>query len=562
MPRTIPFLEETIQRIPKVARSEGIEVDAGFLRGDAPLVIPPNTKTTILLDQTHHTVGYPELTVSGGRASQLKITYAEALFDEHWKKGNRNEIEGKEIQGYYDLIFPDGGDRRLFKPLALRTYRFIQFDIQTQEEPLTIVDYHGVFTAYPFEEKAKFECSDPMLQKIWEISWRSLRNAAGETFYDSPYYEQLQYIGDTRIESLVSVYVSGDDRLMRKAIELFDDSRLPMGLTQSRYPAYIVQVIPPFSLFWVGMVHDHYMLRDDPEFVERFLPGIRGVLEWFETRIDQTDMITGLEWWSFVDYSPGYSMGIPPGADDGYSAQIALQYVQAAQHASELFARYGWNHEADKYRKSAERVARAVYKHCYVPEKGLISETPKKEKFSQHTQIMAVLTDTVPIAEQQRLMKKTLEDKNLIPAMIYYRYYLFRALQKSGLGDEYLNQLDIWKKMIGLGLTTTAEKDENPRSDSHAWGSSPNYDFLHTVAGIQPAEPGFRSVLVAPNFGHLDHFRAQMPHPKGQISVDLTRTDKKKLLGSVTLPEGVTGSFVWNGQKFLLKTGKQKIQIP
>ena len=561
VPRTIPALEETLQRIPKIVRCEGIDAGSQFLRGNAPLVIPPQTKATILMDQTHHTVSYPELTLSGGKGSRLKIMYAEALFDEHWKKGNRNKIEGKEIRGTYDIVFPDGGEKRLFKPLALRTYRYLQFDIQTEDEPLTIVDYHGVYTAYPFEEKAKFECSDPMLQKIWDISWRSLRNAAGETFYDTPYYEQMQYVGDTRIESLASVYVSGDDRLMRKAIELFDDSRLPMGLTQSRYPAYIVQVIPPFSLLWTGMVHDYHMVRDDPEFVRRFLPGIRGVLEWFETRIDETGMVTDLDWWSFVDYTPGYKIGIPPGADDGYSAQISLQYVKAAQDAAELFARLGWEHEAEKYRASADRVAKAVFQRCFVPEKGLLAETPNKKVFSQHTQIMAVLTDTVPIADQKSLMQKTLTDKSLIPAMIYYRYYLFRALQKAGLGDEYLKQLGIWKKMIGMGLTTTAEKDDDPRSDSHAWGSSPCYDFLHTVAGIQPAEPGFRSVLVAPNFGHLKHFRAQMPHPKGMISVELTRTGSTGIHGTVSLPKGLSGKFHWQGQQILLKPGRQPIKI-
>ena len=561
VPRTIPALEESLQRIPKIARSSGVYVDEKFLRGDTPVVIPPHTKATILFDQTHHTVSYPELTVSGGKESRLKITYAEALFDEHWKKGNRNEIEGKEIRGTYDLIFPDGGQQRLYKPLALRTYRFIQFDIQTQAEPLTLRDYHGVYTAYPFEEKAKFECSDPMLQKIWDISWRSLRNAAGETFYDTPYYEQMQYVGDTRIESLASVYVSGDDRLMRKAIELFDDSRLPMGLTQSRYPAYIVQIIPPFSLLWTGMVHDYYMVRDDPDFVRRFLPGIRGVLEWFESRIDETGMVTSLEWWSFVDYTPGYTIGIPPGADNGYSAQISLQYVKAAQDAAELFDKFDWDHEAEKYRQSADRVAKAVFERCYDREKGLIAETPKKQKFSQHTQIMAVLTDVVPAAEQAALMKKTLEDKSLIPAMIYYRFYLFRALQKAGLGDAYLGQLGIWETMIGKGLTTTAEKDPDPRSDSHAWGSSPNFDFLHTVAGIQPAEPGFRSVLVAPNFGYLDHFRAQMPHPKGMIVVDLARKDGEQVHGTISLPDGIAGKFQWHGQQILLHPGSQLVKI-
>ena len=56
-------------------------------------------------------------------------------------------------------------------------------------------------------------------------AWLTIRNSSEEDYFD-PYYEQLQYIGDTRIEALISIYVSGDDRLMRKAIRQFDDSRI------------------------------------------------------------------------------------------------------------------------------------------------------------------------------------------------------------------------------------------------------------------------------------------------------------------------------------------------
>ena len=243
VPRTIPFLEETKQRFGKVARSEGMPTTSHFINGNGSLTIPSNTTVSILIDQEHHTIGNPVLHYSGGSGSQIKITYAEALFDKNWKKGNRNEIEGKHILGYYDIIRPDGGANRVFKPIGQKTYRYIQLDITTQDTPLTIDDYYGVFTAYPFKENAKFETNDDVLTDIWNAAWLTLRNSSVEAFID-PYYEQLQYIGDTRIEAIVSLSVDGDDRLMKKALEMFDNSRLPNGLTASRYPSYIVQVHP------------------------------------------------------------------------------------------------------------------------------------------------------------------------------------------------------------------------------------------------------------------------------------------------------------------------------
>ncbi len=78
------------------------------------------------------------------------------------------------------------------------------------------------FTAYPFNERASFNAGAPDLDKIWEISWRTARLDAHETYMDTPYYEQLQYIGDTRIQALISYAVAGDDRLARQALQAFD----------------------------------------------------------------------------------------------------------------------------------------------------------------------------------------------------------------------------------------------------------------------------------------------------------------------------------------------------
>ena len=146
----------------------------------------------------------------------------------------------------------------------------------------------AAFTAYPFEERAKFESNDEDLKKIWEISWRTARLDAHETYMDTPYYEQLQYVGDTRIQALISYAVAGDDRLARQALEAFDASRFPDGITRSRYPSSLPQTIPTFSLLCVGMVRDWWMYRPDAETAWASLAGTRTVMDWF-ARYEQPD---------------------------------------------------------------------------------------------------------------------------------------------------------------------------------------------------------------------------------------------------------------------------------
>ena len=559
VPRTIPFMEESVQRFGKIARSKGIQATDDFIKGTGKLTIPAHKKVSILIDQLHHTIGHPVLQYSNGKGSEIKITYAEALFDKNWKKGNRNDIEGKHILGYYDIIVADGGTGRSFKPIGQKAYRFIQLDIETKNEPLIIDDYYGVYTAYPFKENAKFETDDNTLTDIWNTSWRTLRNSAVEGFID-PYYEQLQYVGDTRIEAMVALSVDGDDRLMKKAIEMFDNSRLPIGLTASRYPSYIVQIIPTYSLLWINMIHDHYLYKDDAAFDKKYIPGIKAVLDWWMAKVDDTGMPTKMEWWNFTDWATGFHNGIPDGADDGYSASIALQLVKTLQYASEMFSDFGYLKEAAKYAALEKRIRESVVENCYVAEKGLFAETPKKEKFSQHTNIMAILTDAIPQKQQQALMQKIVSDKSLIQTTIYYKYYLFNALHKVGMGDLYTSLLENWTNQLKQGLTTFAETDIEPRSECHAWSASPNYHFLKIIAGIYPKSKHFKEVVIEPYFNGLKEFKASMPHPKGEIKVELYKK-RNKIIGSVTLPAETTGIFKWHGKEIPLTEGTKEILI-
>ncbi len=561
VPRTIPKMEQKIVRIPKIVRSSGIEPNSGFLNGGSGLSVTANSRITILLDQTYLTVGYPEIIVSGGKGSTIKITYAEALIAKNGTKGNRNNLEGKTIRGYFDLILPGGGQNRKFRPLWLRTYRFIQLDIETKNDELILEDFYGIFTAYPFHENATFECSDKSISEIWDVGWRTARLCANETYMDCPYWEQLQYVGDTRLQALISLYVSGDDRLMRKALKLIDNSRMPEGLTMGRAPTAVPQITPPFSLYWIDMVHDYFMHRDDTTFVKQFLPGIQAVLGWFERRVDDNGMLGGLDWFNFSDWTTGFMVGCPAGADTSNSALISLNYAFALDRAAELFRFYGKQFEATRYNEEAELIKKSVYKNCFDPEKQLLKDTPFEKSFSQHTNIWGVLTDAVPKEKQKELMRRVLADKSLIQCTIYFRFYLFQAMHKVGLSGQYMAQLAPWHEMINKGLTTFEEGDYDERSDCHAWGATPNYDLLATVCGIRPATPGFKSIEIKPAFGKLDFMKAEMPHPLGIIKVDLLKSADGKLTGFVTIPEKTSGILYWKGKQKSLIGGKQEIQL-
>jgi alpha-L-rhamnosidase len=564
--RTIPTMESHPDRLQTVRRAEYVKMPDAFLQGTAPVTIPAQTRAVFLLDRGQLTNAYPELTVSGGKGATVTLAYAEALVDEKGQKGNRNNIDGRKLVGIEDQFLPDGAANRLFRPLWFRTYRYLQITVETSREPLTLNDLVGQFTGYPFQEKAAFTSNDSTLGDIWNVGWRTAKLCAGETYFDCPYYEQLQYVGDTRVQSIISLYVAGDDRLMKKAISDYDHSRFNDGLTQSRYPSADFQVIPTFSLFWVCMVHDYWMHRTDDNFVKQFLPGIASVLAWHEDRLDKSGLNGPLVWWNFVDWSWSWSEeertgGVPSGGSTGGSSILTLQQAYTFDRAADLMAHYGQNDQAAHYRSLALRMKKAVQERCYDTSRGLVADTQDKKIFSQHANILAVLTDAVPVAQQRALLQKTMTDTSLTQATFYFKFYLFEALKKTGLGDQLIPQLKPWRTMLDMGLTTFAEQPEPTRSDCHAWSASPVYEFISTVCGINAAEPGFRSVRIEPFLGDLKTVSGKMPHPLGEVSVQFVKTPTGGLTGTVTLPPGLTGILRWNGKTMALVGGAQMVAL-
>jgi len=568
----LPPMERTEVPAGKVVRTGCAEISGKFPRGE--MTLPARSKCSVLLDNGELTTGYPALTVSEGHGATIRFTYAEALVDDKGEKGNRNEIAGRHMEGVVDEFLPGGGEsKHEFSPLSWRTWRYLQIDVETYDEPVKIEGLRTWFSAYPFVQKAYFHADDTTLEPIWKIGWRTARLDAHDTYMDTPYWERLQYIGDTRIQALISYTVAGDDRLARQAIKAFNDSRVPDGLTQSRYPSALVQMIPTFSLMWVGMVHDFWMYRDDADFVRDQVPGTRTALDWFLRRQREDGLLGKISWWPFVDWGADFKDGVPPQDADGGSAVMTLQFVEALRYGAQLERALGEVSVAEKYEKAAARASSAVLKLCWNKNYGLLADTPAQEHFSQHANILGIWLDVIPPEQQKDALTKILSKSDTgfsaaveVPAMTaatyYFRFYLSRAVEHAGLGDDYLKLLGPWREMVSLGLTTWAESPEPTRSDSHAWSAHPNHDFLRVVAGIRPVSAGFAKIVIEPHLDALKDVKAAMAVPQGVVEVEYRRSTGDGLEARVNLPPGVEGAFLWKGHATVLHGGTQALRLP
>jgi len=535
---------------------------------EQPVDVPTHTNAHILLDRSELTTAYPKLSFSGGKGSHVVLTYAEALYDEQMHKGNRNEVGNRKAVGITDEIFPDGSEHRVFETLWWRTWRYLDIEVETTDEPLHLDGLEAHFTAYPFDVKATFHSSDPELDKIWAIGWHTAQLDAHETYMDTPYYEQLQYSGDTRIQEMITYAMTGDDRLPLQAISALNDSRNPDGITTSRYPSQLPQYIPPFSLLWIGMLHDNYMYRPDAKFLKNMLPGTRTVLDWFASYQHEDGVLGKLPWWSFVDWVGTQTKKDFPAYDaNNESCLTTMQYIGALEEAIDLEKALGAPEHVSIDSTRLDQAKRGVTTQCWDGQKQLFADNAAKDMYSQHTNMLAVLYDVAPKKEQAALMRRVVEAKEpggaegatpLIGASYYFRYYLARALDHAGMADEYLKTLGDWRGFLKMGFTTWPEEPGDTRSDSHAWTAHPTYDLLTLVAGIEPASPGFASVRIAPHLGDLTSLEATYPHESGLIHVKY-EGGKNSLKATIELPLGLSGSFVWKGKETKLHPGSNSL---
>ena len=533
-----------------------------MLHRSAPLTIPAHTQRRVIIDLENYYCAYPDLVLSAGKGSRVRLLWAESLFTapSGRAKGDRGALDGKYFIGTGDTFIADGGSQRHFDTQWWQAGRYLEVLVETQAQALILEQLTLCETRYPLQAESSFIFPDARLEQITPILLRGLQMCAHETYVDCPYYEQLMYVGDTRLETLVTYAISHDDRLPRKALEMFRASRLANGLTRSRTPSRVRQTIPPFSLWWVGMVHDYALWRGDLQVVRGLMPAVRGVIDAFLGFTNADGLVQGPAGWNFMDWVPAWDEGIPPEGDFGASGLINWQMVWTLRLASELESWLGEPELAARQKRLAHDLAWRATQAFWDEERGLLADDLAHRHFSEHTQCLAILSGCLDEGHCTRASHSLLNDPQLTPTTIYFTHYLFETYRQLGHIERLFERLGLWFDLLPYGFKTTPEMPEPTRSDCHGWGAHPLYHYYASLLGIRPSAPGFLSVRIEPQLGELLWANGRMVHPRGWIKVDF-RVENGALCGRVDLPEGINGELVYQGKTQVLHEGEQGIRL-
>ncbi len=538
----------------RAAEGEGWQ---SLLQGKGAVTVPPHSTRRVIIDLGDYYCARSRVVTSGGAGSLIRLHWAEALFEEprfFSPKGNRGVVEGKFFVGVGDTFLPDGDRGRAFEGLWWQAGRYVEVVVHTESEPLTIEHLQIRETRYPLELESRFTASDPALERVTPILVRAMQMCAHETYMDCPYYERLMYVGDTRLEALTTYVMMRDDRLPRKALRMFDASRLATGLTQARYPCRQLQVIPPFSLWWVAMVRDYALWRDDRSLVEELMPGVHAVLERYSRSVQSDGLLHAPEGWNVTDWVPAWKAGLPAEAVGGVSGLLNWQFVYVLGLVAELEDLLGRPQRAAEWRRQACELAHRAAATFWDEPRGLFADDRAHRHFSEHTQCLAVLSGQLDPAQRSRVAEGLLNDSGLARTTIYFSHYLFEAYRELGLLAALFGRLSLWFSLEEQGFKTTLEHPEPSRSDCHAWGAHPLFHYFATILGIRPTGLGFRNVVITPQLGPLERASGRLVHPLGEVVVEVERADGT-LHGRIELPQGVSGVLRLAGRSLPLAEG-------
>ena len=486
--------------------------------------IEPHKTVRVIIDLENYYCAYPVIATCGGENSLIRISWSEALFEQsrydhiNNPKGNRDVIEGKYFVAVGDDFYPDGSSDGVFEPLWWRAGRYIEILVKSADQPVTIKNFKLLETRYPYEMESQFESEDERIKEIIPIMVRAMQMCSHETLMDCPYYEQLMYAGDTRLELLTIYSTTGDDRLARKAIKMFDASIVSSGFTSSQYPSRVQQVIPPFSLWWIGMVHDYALWRGDKNFIASFRPKIHCVLDTFNLHIDSNEhLLVAPNGWNFVDWVSSWNYGTPPQAMPGEISSIMnLQLVLGLEYASQIERWCGDSILADYYNAKAVNLLDNVIKRFWCKDNNLLADDLAKSSFSEHAQILAVLSRNISTDMAEQIGASLFGRDDLAKASIYFTHYYLEVCHKLKNSEAFFKRLELWFSLKENGFKTTFEEPDNSRSDCHAWGAHPIYHLFATLLGIRPTEFGFEKHEIDPMPIKNMNISALLPLPYGK----------------------------------------------
>ena len=407
---------------------------------------------------------------------------------------------------------------------------------------------------YPVRYLGAFDCSDPLLTRIWYAGAYTAHLCMQEDIWDAPKRDRARWIGDLHVSGEVINTVFADTFLMEQTLQrLRDDAQgsHPPGTL----PAGGVNSIPGYTAAWFCTLADFHRHIGDKAFLRRNHANILTLLDWQKQDFDSRHIFTNpRKVWDYVDWAPGFVQHTPLTL-----ATTDLFIIKGVREAVFLLTAIGDKVNAAKYSAWADTLTAAARHYLPDAQAHTYSDTLQENAMAIYSgvatpQERAAISSTVlaPTSPAWQLPPNHGATAQMISP--YYSYYVLQADGEMGRTQDGLDLIRRnWGAMLARGSGTFWENfdsswptDMNKILDansylslSHGWSAGPTVWLTEHILGVTSTGAGFRTAQVVPHLGDLRWAQGDIPTPHGVLHV---RAQKQGLGLAVhlTVPPGIS----------------------
>ena len=349
------------------------------------------------------------------------------------------------------------------------------------------IDYIGL---YPVEYPVTvlpFSASNPLRQRIYDVSVRTLRLCMYEHYEDCPWREQALYGVDSRNQMLCCYAGFEEYEFAKASLMLFGLDERDDNLTHICSPSDFDYVIPYFSLVYPMQMKEYAEHSGDFSLAERFYERMQRLVKAFTDRIENglaTNFYEDLKtYWNFYEWMPtldGY-----PKNDQNKEFEIVLnaQLSMSLQCMAYFAEKFGKSEDAESYTALSNALNEKIHEVFYCEEKGLYLTQAGKESCSELGNAYAILCGAAPMEVAEKICEVFVSENDLVEATLSMKVFKYDALlrvNEAKYAEQILNEIDKnYAYMLNQGATSFwetlkgAEDFHNAGSLCHGWGAIP-----------------------------------------------------------------------------------------
>jgi len=386
---------------------------------------------------------------------------------------------------------------------------------------------------YPVVYKGAFDCSDPLLTKIWYSGAYTAHLCMQEDIWDAPKRDRGLWGGDLHVTGATINDVFADRFLMERSI-----ARLPKIAPGGAYnPAFAtgdINTLPGYTSSWFCELADLYRCDGDKVFLRSQRVNILALLAYQQKEFDAAHLFTNPHHeWNFVDWAPDFVQDSPQS-----HMAVDLFDIKGIHEAVFLLRVLGDTANANKYDAWGKTLTDAARQNY--PDAATATYGDRLQ-----TNVMAIYSGVATPAQRQAIYTRILRADSpawtpptsatntaAYPMSPYYGSYVLRAFGDLGRQQDGLDLIRrYWGAMMARGMTALWEQfdpamptdmnrvlDMTPYlSFSHGWSTGPTSFLSEYVLGVRSTSGGMKTVEIAPFLGDLKWIDGAVPAPQGLI---------------------------------------------